>query len=150
MGMSDYYRKLREKVGHELLMMPSVAAVVHDERGRILMMRHRADGKWSLPAGAIEPGERPAVAVVREVAEECGLVVSPARVLGVFGGPEYRVVYPNGDQVEYTVVVLACDVVSGTLHALDGEALEFGWFDPANPPEMGVTYPTEVLAGRVY
>lgn len=73
MGMSDYYKRLRNKVGHDLLMMPSVAAVIHDESGFVLMMRHRADNKWSLPAGATEPGERPAQAVVREVAEETGL-----------------------------------------------------------------------------
>lgn len=54
MGMSDYYRNLREKVGCDLLMIPSVAAVIHVDGGRILMMRHRANHKWSLPAGAIE------------------------------------------------------------------------------------------------
>ncbi|MFU8805204.1 MAG: NUDIX domain-containing protein [Bradymonadaceae bacterium] len=79
MGMSDYYKRLREKIGHDLLMMPSVAAVIHDDQGQVLLMRQRDGGEWSLPAGAIEPGETPARAVVREVAEETGLCVSPAR-----------------------------------------------------------------------
>ncbi len=146
MGMSDYYKRLRDKVGHDLLMMPSVAAVIHNGEGRVLMMRHSADGKWSLPAGAIEPGETPSQAVVREVAEETGLEVVPARVLGVFGGPDYRVTYPNGDLVEYCVVVFACEVSGGTLEAVDGEALELGWFDPATPPPMGTKYPTHILS----
>ncbi len=146
MGMSDYYKRLRDKVGHDLLMMPAVAAVIHDEEGRVLMMRHEADGKWSLPAGAIEPGESPTDALVREVAEETGLQVVPTQILGVFGGPQYRVTYPNDDEVEYTVTVFAADTRSGELHAADGEALEFGWFDPFDPPPMGVYYPTEVLA----
>lgn len=145
MGMSDYYKRLREKVGHDLLMMPSVAAVIHDENGHVLMIRHRADGKWSLPAGAIEPGETPVRAVVREVAEETGLDVNPKQLLGAFGGSDYRVIYPNEDEVEYTVVVYACEVLDGTLDAVDGEALQFGWFDPTNPPPMGVEYPAEVL-----
>ena len=145
MGISDYYKRLRDKVGHSLLMMPSVAAVIHDEEGRVLMIQHGADGKWSLPAGAIEPGETSTRAVVREVAEETGLEVKPQQILGAFGGPDYRVVYPNDDTVEYTVIVFACDVLGGTLDAVDGEALEFGWFDPTDPPPMGVGYPTEVL-----
>src|SRR5690554_5039994 len=148
MGMSAYYKHLRATVGHDLLMMPSVAAVIHDEHGRVLMMLHHADRKCSLPAGAIEPGESPTEAVVREVAEETGLKVSPTQILRVFGGHNYRVTYPNDDRVEYTVVVFACKILSGELAPVDGEALEFGWFDPAEPPKMGVDYPTEVLAGE--
>jgi 8-oxo-dGTP pyrophosphatase MutT (NUDIX family) len=146
MPMSDYYKSLRDKVGHDLLLMPAVAAVIHDADGRVLMMRHHADGNWSLPAGAIEPGEAPTDALVREVAEETGLEVVPTKILGVFGGRYYRVTYPNGDKVEYTVTAFAADVRSGELHAPDGEALEFGWFDPHDPPSMGVYYPREVLA----
>ena len=37
--------------------------------------------------------------------EETGLVIVPSKILGVFGGTEFRYVYPNGDQVEYTVIV---------------------------------------------
>ncbi|WP_285538016.1 NUDIX domain-containing protein [Brucella sp. NBRC 12950] len=41
-------------------MLPSVAAVISDAKGRLLLQR-KSDGEgWSLPAGAIEPGETPA------------------------------------------------------------------------------------------
>ena len=39
-----------------------------------------------MTAGAIDPGETPAQAVVREVREETGLIVEPVAIAGVFGG----------------------------------------------------------------
>ncbi len=87
--MSPYFRSLRAKIGHELLLVPSVAAVIRDDSGSLLL-QEKAEHVWSLPAGAIEPGESPEDAVRREVREETGLLVEPAEILGVFGGSEFR------------------------------------------------------------
>src|SRR6185295_9420099 len=114
MSMSPYYRALRERIGTELLLIPAVAAVIRDEHGRILIQRSR-HGAWSLPAGAIEPGESPAQAVVREVYEETGLSVRVERILGVLGGSKYRLTYPNGDQVEGLITVFECKQAGGSL-----------------------------------
>ena len=54
MGMSDYYKKLREKVGNELIIMPSAAGIVRNDLGEILLQNKGNGEKWSLPAGAIE------------------------------------------------------------------------------------------------
>ena len=109
------------------------------------MLRRSDDGEWSLPAGAVEPGESPAAAVVREVGEETGLVVEPERVLGVFGGEGFRHTYPNGDVVEYTVVVFACRPVGGRLEPRDGEALGFGYFAPGAMPPLQLPYPADLF-----
>ncbi len=82
MGMSDYYQKLRDKVGNDLLFIPSVAGVVRNELGEILLQNKGNGEKWSLPAGAIEPGEAPAGAMVREVWEETGLSACATKVIG--------------------------------------------------------------------
>lgn len=67
-------KKIREQLGHELIFIPSVAAVIKNEQGEILF-QYPGGEYWSLPAGAIEPGETPEEAVVREVWEETGLKV---------------------------------------------------------------------------
>ncbi|MFN3652719.1 MAG: NUDIX domain-containing protein [Armatimonadota bacterium] len=147
MPLSPHIQHLRAAVGTHLLLLPGVAAVVRSSHGEILLHRRADDGKWSLPAGAIEPGESPAEAVVREVREETGLTVAPELILGVFGGRELRHTYPNGDEVEYTVIVFGCRVVGGELHAGDGEALEFGHFAPEALPPLGLPYPPELFRG---
>jgi 8-oxo-dGTP pyrophosphatase MutT (NUDIX family) len=132
MPMSPYMRALREKLGAQLVLMPGVTAIVRDAGGNVLLQRRRDDGRWGLPGGAIEPGEAPAQALVREVFEETGLRVRPLRVLGVFGGTEnFRIRYGNGDVVEYTIVTFECAIEGGTLEPQDDESLELRFVPPA-------------------
>src|SRR3712207_4896517 len=102
MPMSSYLRTLRAKVGHDLLMMPAVAIILFDDERRLLLAQDGATGLWMTIGGAMDPDEVPANAAVREVWEETGLLIEPVRLIGVFGGPEFRVTYPNGDAVSYT------------------------------------------------
>ncbi len=129
MGMSDYVRGLRAKVGTDLLFMPSVGVLVRDGDGRILLVRH-VEGRWMLPGGAVDPGERPAEAAVREAWEEAGVVVEPLRIAGVYGGPEYRIVYENGDENAWVITVFDARIVEGEPHPNDDETSEVGWFAP--------------------
>lgn len=101
-------RDLRSKIGHDPIMVPSVAAVISDADGRLLLQQKGRGEGWSLPAEAVEPGETPHQAIGREVLEETGLTVTGSELLGVFGGKEFRYEYPNGDRVEYLVVLFRC------------------------------------------
>lgn len=127
--MSDYVRGLREKIGHDLLLGPSAAAFVRDGEGRILLVRGGA-GNWMLPGGAVDPGERPADAARREAFEEAGVVVEPLQIAGVFGGPEYRHTYPNGDEIAFVVTVFEARLVAGEPRPDGDETHAVGWFAP--------------------
>jgi ADP-ribose pyrophosphatase YjhB (NUDIX family) len=145
MPISDYLRDIRALVGPRLLLLPGVAAIVRDREGWVLFMRRADNGRWAFPAGAVEPGETPAEAVVREVREETGLTVEPKRVAGVFGGSGFRHRYNNGDEVEWTVIVFECAVIGGKLEPLDGEALELRYFAIADAPSLPLAYPRDLL-----
>lgn len=145
MPISSYMKSLRERIGTQLILMPGVAAVIRNDQGAILVQCREDDGGWSLPAGAIDPGESPAEAVVREVKEETGLEVVPERILGVFGGLPFRHTYPNGDEAEYTVVVFACRVIGGELEAQDGESVELRYFPVEELPTLEAPYPPELF-----
>lgn len=115
MPRSGYVAELRRLVGHQLLLLPSATACIFDEAGRMLLVLH-ADGEhWATPGGALEPGETPAEAVVRECREETGLDVRPVEILGVFGGPAHEMVYDNGDLVQYVTTAFRCEVEGGEL-----------------------------------
>src|SRR4051794_40400166 len=119
MGLSGYIAKLRQRVGRDLLLMPSVSAIIFNDDGHVLLHRSADDAKWYLIGGAMEPGEHPSDACVREVREETGLIVSPERLVGVYTSPP--VVYPNGDQVIYVGTTFRCRVIGGTLCIADDE-----------------------------
>jgi 8-oxo-dGTP pyrophosphatase MutT (NUDIX family) len=129
MGMSDYVRGLRAKIGTDFLLMPAVGALLRDDEGRILLVQH-VEGRWQLPGGAVDPGEHPADAVRRECLEEAGIVIDPLHVAGTFGGPEYRITYSNGDQAGYVVTVYAVALVDGEPAPSDDETRAVGWFSP--------------------
>jgi len=70
MAISPYLKKLRERIGHELLVLPPVCAIVVNNRGEVLLQHSKDTNGWTTIGGMAEPGEEPADAVVREVMEE--------------------------------------------------------------------------------
>ena len=138
MPVSPYVARMRKHIGTDLLLLPGVSAVVRDEAGRVLLARRGDNGRWSLPAGVIDPGEQPADAVLREVFEETGVRVEIERVGGVATHP---VVYPNGDACEYFNVWFRCRPVGGAPTADGDESLEVGWFAPDDAARAGRLVP---------
>lgn len=76
-----------------------VAAVVRDERGRVLVLRSAWHGAWQLPGGAAGYGERFDVALRRELLEETGLTaawIERVTLTGDRSGRMLHVVYRAG------------------------------------------------------
>jgi 8-oxo-dGTP pyrophosphatase MutT (NUDIX family) len=132
MPISSYLRGLREKLGPELVLVPSVTVIVYDSQDRILLVKHSDAGVWVAPGGSMDPGETPADAAVREMWEETGLLVEPVRVLGIYGGPEFEVTYSNGDRVSYVMTVFECRVRHGTMRPDGAEILDLAYFSEAD------------------
>jgi 8-oxo-dGTP pyrophosphatase MutT (NUDIX family) len=125
--MSNYVRALREKIGHDYLLVPSAAVLVRDPDGRMLLVQH-VEGRWQLPGGAVDPGEHPRDAAARECLEEAGVTVRIGRVLGVFGGEGYTVTYANGDRLGFVPILFEGEIVAGEPQPDHEETQAVGWF----------------------
>jgi 8-oxo-dGTP pyrophosphatase MutT (NUDIX family) len=149
MPTPSYVHTVRSKIGHDLLMLQSVSVMLFDD-GRLMMAQHRDTGLWVTIGGAIEPDEAPADAAVRECWEETGLLIEPTEVLGVFGGPEFRILYPNGDVASYTVTVFEVRRVDGDPRpdGLEVAALRFVSRDEAAALPMSAG--TRVMVARAF
>jgi 8-oxo-dGTP pyrophosphatase MutT (NUDIX family) len=153
--MSDYVRGLRERIGHDLLFVPSAAVLIRDGAGRVLLVRNHS-GAWTYPAGQVDPGETPAAAAAREAREEASIDVEIERIAGVFGGyPDFHGFYPNGDEMAYVVTVFEARIADGAPAPGDDETAEVGWFAPADAFELELSSGTRhvleaVLAGRSF
>jgi len=125
--MSEYVRQLREKIGRDLLFWPSAACVVRDDGGRILFVQH-VEGHWTLPAGAMDPGETPAEAARRETHEEASIDVDLLGIAGVFGGyPDFHGFYENGDEAAWVTVVFDARITAGEAKPGDDETTAVAW-----------------------
>ncbi|WP_153040169.1 NUDIX domain-containing protein [Actinoplanes sp. TFC3] len=125
MPASPYVKNLRAKAGQDLIMFPTVSAVVLNDRGELLLGQRSDNHRWSLIAGMMDPGEQPAEAVVREVLEETGVHVKVERLAGVALHP---VVYGNGDRCDMVNTWYRCRAVSGQARVNDTESLAVDWF----------------------
>jgi 8-oxo-dGTP pyrophosphatase MutT (NUDIX family) len=128
MPLSDYLHRLRSRIGHDLLLLPSAAVAIHDQDKRILLGLHSDRNIWVLPGGLVEPGELPADAAIRETWEETALRVELTGILGVYGGPDLIVNYANGDRASYVATVFRGHVVGGELRPDGTEIIELRYF----------------------
>lgn len=97
---------------------PGISAAIIVQGDRVLMVRRRVkEGElsWQFPAGAIEDGESPEAAAVRETFEEAGLEVEARSVIG------HLERHPkSGREMFYT----ACEVLGGEAHVADADELD--------------------------
>lgn len=134
--LGSYLWSLREKVGHQELLVPGAQVLLVDDAGAIFQRRSDS-GEWEIPAGSAEPGQSFVDAAISEVDEEIGIVVSRRDLIpfATFSDPvDHRLVYPNGDVVHAFALCFVAHTWSGS-PAVDGdEVVECGTFAVDRPP----------------
>ena len=149
MALAEHIRRLREKVGHELLVLPSVAVIPRDDAGRVLLVQVSDTGQWAAIGGAIEPDESPEDAAVREALEEAGVTLRLGRILAVVGGPQYRITYPNGDETSYVSTIYDAQVIGGAPAPDGDETLAVAWWPPEALPCNDMSSFTQALISAI-
>lgn len=110
-------------------LIPAASAVVADEAGRILLARRTDNDLWTIPGGAMDPGESIAETAVREVKEETGLDVEVVSLVGIYSNPRHVVEYADGEVRQQFSVCFACRPIAGEPTPSD-ETTEVGYFAP--------------------
>lgn len=130
----DYIRWIRSKVGREKVILVFAGGGIFNEKGEVLLQRRGDFGKWGFPGGAVELGETPEQAAIREVKEETGLEVEIRRLVGIYTDCDME--YPNGDKAQSICIVYEFQVTGGKLACDDKETLELKWFSLDEEPEL--------------
>jgi 8-oxo-dGTP pyrophosphatase MutT (NUDIX family) len=123
-----YVADVRAIVGSRLLLLPAVSVHIRDAAGRLLLVHQVDRQQWGTVGGAVEPGESPAEAAVREAREETGLEVELTGLVAALGGSGFEMIYPNGDECAYISIVFDARVVGGDLIADGVEVSQCAWF----------------------
>lgn len=114
-----------------------VRGAVFDDTERVLLMRERTDGRWSLPGGWADPGEPPSTAVTREVLEETGYHSSAVKLIACWD----REIQDNPPPLPVHVYKLffLCRRDGAVQPPAALETLDVGWFglDALPPLSLG-------------
>jgi 8-oxo-dGTP diphosphatase len=117
----------------------AVAALIELDR-KILLVRRANDpqrGLWSLPAGFVDAGEDPSVAVERECLEETGLKVRVKGLLDVIFGQEH----PRGAHI---LIVYRAEVMAGEIHASD-DVDKAAYFSREEIPKLAFSTTQQII-----
>ena len=97
----------------------SVAGVITDGDGRVLLIRRRDTGRWEPPGGVLELDESIEAGLRREVREETGLTIEPVALTGVYKNMARGIL----------ALVFRCNALSGHL-TVNEEVSGFRWATP--------------------
>lgn len=123
----EYYKYLRQYVGHRPIILPGSVVIILNEQNEILLQK-RHDGYWGLPGGLMDLGESFEEVAKREVFEETGLVVENLKLLNIFSGSEYYFKVPNGDELYSVTAVYYTRDVSGNMKIDYSESEKMQYF----------------------
>ena len=121
--VSAWMSNARDHLDHRQRVGRGAIGVI-ERAGRYLMIQRAAGlvraGYWCLSGGHVEPGETSRDAVIRELAEEPGLVVEPVQRLGSLRVHTSR---------RYILAVWRVRVVSGEMVINQKEIAAVAWLD---------------------
>jgi len=113
-----------------------VRGAIFDDSERVLLMRERTDGRWSLPGGWADPGDAPSVAVTREILEETGYASSAMKLIACWD----REVQGNPPPLPVHVykMFFLCRADGTVQEPAALETLDVGWFGLGALPPLSL------------
>lgn len=145
----SYVAKIREKVGHDfLLVMPTIDVVIKNAHDEFLMVYNKDFQGWTFPGGYVEPELSWQANAAREADEEGGIVANPLdfQVIGNASGDNYVAHYANGDTVKLYTTVFLVEKWQNEKPAIDEtEIIAKKWISAADMATTNLTFSGKVV-----
>lgn len=133
-----------QEVGYATPKVAVRGAIFCDDR--ILLVRERADGCWTVPGGWVDVGESPSEAIVREVSEESGYQTRAIKLLGVYDNHKHG--HPPARHHGYKLFIL-CELLGGSpVENIETDEVEF--FSEHEIPELSLSRVTPTQITRLF
>lgn len=111
-----------------------VRGALFDEEERILLVKERADGRWTLPGGWADPLDTPSGAALREVEEEAGIRAEIVKLVACW---DREIQNPDPPlPVHVYKLFFLCRAIETVAEPDPLETDGLGWFDVDNLPEL--------------
>ncbi len=117
------------------------------EKDRILLVKEKSDGGWTLPGGWADTNETPSESVEREVYEESGFLVKTKKILAVFDRTKQGHTPPFPFHV-YKIFFL-CNLIGGKkTNSMETEDVDF--FEEDKIPKLSLSRVTMNQIKRLF
>jgi len=130
----DYWHRIRQAIGKETVIIPSVAgAIIHE--GKILLVRHNLLKKWQIPGGLQETGESIQETVKREIKEELNLDLVTGSLIGVYSHPKWTIEFPDESKIQQLIFFFMMEGEISPISIQASEISAYQFFAPNEIPD---------------
>jgi ADP-ribose pyrophosphatase YjhB (NUDIX family) len=118
------------------------------DQDKVLLVRERSDGKWTLPGGWVDIGDAPSFAVEREIREESGYLAKAVKLAALFDKNHPAHGHPPGILHIYKLFFL-CELTGGA-PATSSETDGVDFFPVISLPPLSTGRTTQSEIERLY
>jgi ADP-ribose pyrophosphatase YjhB (NUDIX family) len=118
------------------------------EQDKVLLVRERSDGKWTLPGGWVDVGDAPSFAVEREIREESGYLAKAVKLAALFDRNNPKHAHPPSILHIYKLFFV-CELTGGTA-TLSNETDGVDFFPVNSLPPLSIGRAAQSQIERLY
>jgi ADP-ribose pyrophosphatase YjhB (NUDIX family) len=120
------------------------------EQDKILLVRERSDGKWTMPGGWVDIGDAPSFAVEREIREESGYFAKAVKLAALYDRNNPAHAHPPSILHIYKLFFL-CELTGGTATlSIETDGVEFFPVNALPPLSSGRTSESQIARMHVH
>jgi ADP-ribose pyrophosphatase YjhB (NUDIX family) len=118
------------------------------QQDKVLLVRERSDGKWTLPGGWVDVGDSPSFAVEREIREESGYLAKAVKLAALYDRNNPAHGHPPSILHIYKLFFI-CEMNGGTA-TVSNETDAVDFFAVSALPPLSVGRATQAQIQRLY